>query len=214
MSTPAAPSPGLFLSFEGGDGAGKSTQARLLGEWLARELGLEVVLTREPGGTALGRSLRELVLHGADMDPRTEALLYAADRANHVAEVVRPALARGAVVITDRYLDSSLAYQAGGRELDGEAVRALQMWAVAGLLPRLTFLLDLDPARLPERLTGAPDRLERAGAEFHTRTRAAYLALARRDPQRWRVLDADRPIEAIQADVRGAVGELVRGVGA
>lgn len=214
MNTPTAPLPGLFLSFEGGDGAGKSTQARLLGEWLARELGREVVLTREPGGTALGRTLRELVLHGAEMDPRTEALLYAADRAHHVAAVVRPALARGAVVVTDRYLDSSLAYQAGGRELDGEAVRALQMWAVAGLLPRLTFLLDLDPARLPDRLTSAPDRLERAGSAFHMRTRAAYLALARRDPQRWRVLDADRPIEAIQADVRGAVGELVRGVGA
>lgn len=201
--------PGLFLSFEGGDGAGKSTQSALLAQWLAEECGREVVQTREPGGTELGRTLRNLVLHGDHVDARTEALLYATDRAHHVAEVIRPALARGAVVITDRYLDSSLAYQAGGRELNLTELRELQMWAVGGLLPDMTFLLDLDPALLPQRLTGAPDRLERAGEEFHRRTRAAYLELASAEPQRWRVLDASRGVEQLAEDIRAAVTPML-----
>lgn len=200
---------GLFISFEGGDGAGKSTQSRLLGEWLEESFGVEVVRTREPGGTALGRTLRQLVLHGEDVDPRTEALLYATDRAHHVASLIRPALARGAVVITDRYLDSSLAYQAGGRELDPEQLRDLQLWAVGGLVPDVTILLDLDPALLPQRLTGAPDRLERAGDEFHRRTRDAYLALAAAEPGRWRVIDASGGIDEIAAEIRSAVAALV-----
>ncbi|WP_284251197.1 dTMP kinase [Litorihabitans aurantiacus] len=201
--------PGLFLSFEGGDGAGKTTQLARLAQWLEQEHGREVVRTREPGGTTLGRTLRELVLHGEDVDARTEALLYATDRAHHVASVIRPALERGAVVITDRYLDSSLAYQAGGRELGMSELRDLQMWAVRGLLPRMTFLLDLDPALLAQRLTGEPDRLERAGAEFHRRTRGAFLDLAGAEPERWRVLDAAAPIEDISARIRAEVEPLL-----
>lgn len=202
MSPTAAPA-GLFVSFEGGDGAGKSTQQALLTAWLEESFDREVVRTREPGGTDLGRTLRQLVLHGEHVDARTEALLYATDRAHHVASLIRPALARGAVVITDRYLDSSLAYQAGGRELGMAELRDLQMWAVGGLIPRMTFLLDLDPALLPERLTGSPDRLESAGAEFHRRTRAAFLELAAVEPERWRVLNASDPIETIAAQIRG-----------
>lgn len=197
--------PGLFISFEGGDGAGKTTQSRALAEWIVARTGREVITTREPGGTELGRTLRELVLHGEHVDARTEALLYATDRAHHVASLIRPALDRGAVVLTDRYLDSSLAYQAGGRELSTEDVRWLQMWAVDGLIPHMTFLLDLDPAHLASRLTGAPDRLERAGSEFHRRTRAAFLDLALAEPQRWHVLDASADQHLIAAQIRELV---------
>ncbi len=139
--------PGLFVAFEGGDGAGKSTQSQLLAAWLA-EQGAEVVQTREPGGTTLGRTLRELVLHGQDgsVSPRAEALIFAADRAHHVATVVRPALDRGAVVLTDRYLDSSVAYQGAARQLGHDEVRALSLWAVEGLVPDLTVLLDVSSA--------------------------------------------------------------------
>jgi dTMP kinase len=210
-STPSAPSPnGLFVSFEGGDGAGKSTQARLLGEWL-RGLGREVVLTREPGGTELGVELRNAVLHGDHVDARTEALLYATDRAHHVATVVRPALARGAVVVTDRYLDSSVAYQGSGRDLGADEVESLSLWAVDGLLPALTVLLDLDPVAGRARLTGEPDRLERAGDEFHRRTREAFLGRAAADPGRWLVLDATRPVDELARAVRERVETLVGG---
>ncbi len=200
---PAGPaaSPGVFVSFEGGDGAGKSTQLVRVARWVEEVTGREVVTTREPGGTALGRTLREAVLHGEDLDPRTEALLYATDRAHHVASLVRPALARGAVVLTDRYLDSSVAYQAGGRSLDPDDVERLSLWATGGLLPALTVLLDLPPAVGLARLTGAPDRLERAGADFHARTRQAFLDRAEADPGRWLVLDATRPPDALTAAV-------------
>lgn len=200
--------PGLFISFEGGDGAGKSTQLARLAAWL-RSQGREVVTTREPGGTDLGNQLRDLVLHGEDVDERTEALLYATDRAHHVDTVVRPALARGAVVLTDRYLDSSVAYQGGGRGLTAERVEELNLWAVDGLLPALTVLLDLDPEYLPARLTGAPDRLERAGAEFHARTRAAFLARAAAHPDRIVVIDAAAPVEAIATLIQGHVERLL-----
>ena len=200
----ASPS-GLFISFEGGDGAGKTTQSRTLAEWISSTTGREVITTREPGGTELGRTLRELVLHGEHVDARTEALLYATDRAHHVASLIRPALDRGAVVLTDRYLDSSLAYQAGGRELSVADVRWLQMWAVDGLIPHMTFLLDLDPTHLASRLTGAPDRLERAGSEFHQRTRAAFLALAEAEPERWHVLDASQEPGEIAAQIQAVV---------
>lgn len=202
---------GLFVSFEGGDGVGKSTQSRLLGEWL-EGLGLTVVLTREPGGTELGRVLRREVLHGGHVDPRTEALLYAADRAHHVASLVRPALEAGQVVVTDRYLDSSVAYQGTGRDLGADEVERLSLWATGGLLPRLTVLLDLDPAAGLRRLHARPDRpdrLESAGDDFHRRTREAFLARAAADPGRWLVLDADRPVEAIAADVRARVAALL-----
>ncbi|HZL01820.1 MAG TPA: dTMP kinase [Cellulomonas sp.] len=199
---------GLFVSFEGGDGAGKSTQVSRLGEWV-RSLGREVVLTREPGGTALGLALRDALLHGDHVDPRAEALLYAADRAHHVASVVRPALERSAVVITDRYLDSSVAYQGGGRDLGADEVEKLSLWATHGLLPRLTVLLDLDPESGRTRLTGDPDRLERAGNAFHRRTREAFLTRAAADPGRWLVLDASRGIDELAADVRARVAPLL-----
>src|SRR4051812_40080006 len=198
---------GLFVSFGGGDGAGKSTQARLLGDWL-RGLGREVVLTREPGGTELGVQLRDAVLHGGHVDARTEALLYATDRAHHVATVVRPALARGAAVVTDRYLDSSVAYQGSGRDLGADEVERLSLWAVDGLLPALTVLLDLDPVAGRARLTGEPDRLERAGDEFHRRTREAFLGRAAADPGRWLVLDATRPVDELAEAIRQRVDGL------
>lgn len=199
---------GLFLTFEGGDGSGKSTQVALLTEWLA-EQGRTVVHAREPGGTELGAELREIILHRRGyIAPRAEALLYAADRAHNIATVVRPALESGHIVIQDRYLDSSVAYQGGGRGLTAERVEELNLWAVDGLLPRLTVLLDLDPAQLPARLTGAPDRLERAGAEFHHRTRQAFLERAAAHPERFVVLDAARPVEEIAAEVRERVAAL------
>jgi dTMP kinase len=202
---------GLFISFEGGDGAGKSTQLGLLADSLATDGVREVVCTREPGGTELGRTLRELLLHGSDLDPRTEALLFAADRAHHVASLIRPALARGAAVLTDRYLDSSVAYQAGGRILLAEEVERISLWATQSLLPDLTVLLDLDPVLLTERLVDAPDRLERAGPDFHVRTRQAFLERAAADPARWLVLDAARPREDLAADIRARVDALLAG---
>jgi dTMP kinase len=203
------PRPGSFLSFEGGEGVGKSTQARLLGGWLHDAFGCEVVLTREPGGTALGVELRNAVLHGEDVDERTEALLYATDRAHHVHSLIRPALARGAVVITDRYLDSSVAYQGDGRDLGVDEIEKLSLWATGNLIPQLTVLLDLDPLIGLTRLTGHPDRLERAGDAFHLRIRGAFLARAAADPGRWLVLDAARAIDEIQADIRARVTSVL-----
>lgn len=208
-TSPATPTAsGVFVSFEGGDGAGKSTQSRLLGEWVQAR-GLEVVLTREPGGTALGHLLRDAVLHGDHVDARTEALLYAADRAHHVHSLVRPALERGAVVITDRYLDSSVAYQGSGRDLGAQEVEDLSLWATHGLMPALTVLLDLDPVLGRSRLTGDPDRLERAGDDFHRRTRQAFLDRAAAEPARWLVLDATRPVDEIAAHVRDRMAALL-----
>jgi dTMP kinase len=194
--------PGYFLSFEGGDGVGKSTHSRLLGRWLGEVTGREVVVTREPGGTTLGAQLRNAVLHGDDMDARTEALLYAADRAHHVATVVRPALERGAIVVTDRYLDSSVAYQAGGRELSAEEVERLSLWATRDLLPDVTILLDLDPRAAAGRLSGEPDRLERAGTDFHRRARETFLERAAADRGRWLVVDVSASVDDVQAQLR------------
>jgi dTMP kinase len=201
---------GTFISFEGGDGVGKSTQLRLLAGWLVAR-GCRVVTTREPGGTPLGVDLRQAVMHGGHVSPRAEALIYAADRAHHVATVIRPALDRGAVVLSDRYLDSSVAYQGTGRALGADEVERLNLWAVEGLLPDLTVLLDLDPVVGLTRLTGEPDRLERAGAEFHARTRKAFLDRAAADPHRWLVVDASQPVEAIAKRVHERVAQLVDG---
>lgn len=199
---------GLFVSFEGGDGAGKSTQLERVAVRLAAA-GWAVVRTREPGGTELGKTLRSLLLHGEDLDPRTEALLYATDRAHHVASLIRPALARGAVVLTDRYLDSSVAYQAGGRSLPAEDVERLSLWATGGLLPHLTVLLDVDPQQGLARLTATPDRLERAGDEFHRRTRQAFLDRAAADPVRWLVLDGTRPRDELTAVIEARLRPLL-----
>lgn len=202
---------GLFITLEGGDGSGKSTQAELLREWLTDE-GRTVVRTREPGGTEVGLEIRELVLHHrGDISPRAEALLYAADRAHHIATLVRPALARGEIVVQDRYLDSSVAYQGAGRVLDPTEVRRISEWATEDLLPDLTVLLDLDSASARTRLDAARsryDRLEAEASDFHDRVRSAYLALAEAEPERFLVIDATRPIDGI-AD---AIRERVRGL--
>ena len=176
----------MFISFEGGDGAGKSTQMQLLHDHLVTERSVAedlILTTREPGGTALGESIRELLLHGEDVDVRAEALLYAADRAHHVASLVRPALERGDVVIQDRYLDSSVAYQGAGRELSPEEIAGLSLWAVDGLLPHRTILLDVPTSALDERRgPDDKDRLESAGLEFHEAVRREFLDLAAADP--------------------------------
>lgn len=202
---------GLFITLEGGDGTGKTTQAELLAAWLG-EQGRVVVRTREPGGTAVGIEVREIVLHHrGDIAPRAEALLYAADRAHHIATLVRPALERGDVVIQDRYIDSSVAYQGAGRVLDPEAVRGLSEWATEGLRPDLTVLLDLDAASARARLDSVRtryDRLEAEASAFHDRVRAAYLALAAAEPERFLVLDASAPIDEIQAQIRARVAAL------
>ncbi|RDV45433.1 dTMP kinase [Leifsonia sp. ku-ls] len=198
-------SAGLFITLEGGDGVGKSTQAALLEEWLTAQ-GRTVVRTREPGGTAFGVEVREIVLHHrGDIAPRAEALLYAADRAHHVATLVRPALERGEVVLQDRYIDSSVAYQGAGRVLDAQQIRDLSLWAAEGLLPDLTILLDLDEDTARARLDTARtryDRLEAERSDFHARVRSAYLALAAAEPERFLVVDAARPVEEIAADIR------------
>ncbi|RCK69218.1 dTMP kinase [Desertihabitans brevis] len=200
--------PGLFVVLEGGDGVGKSTQARLLAERLTAA-GHEVVRTREPGGTRLGELVRALLLDPAhtEMAPRTEALLYAADKAQHLAEVVRPAVARGAVVVSDRYVDSMLAYQGAGRVLDAGEVEQVARWATEGLRPDLTVLLDLDPEQAVGSLV-SKDRLEGAGAEFHDRVRQGFLSLAAREPDRYLVLPARRPRDEIAAAVWARVAAL------
>lgn len=199
----------VFIAFEGGDGAGKSTQVAALAGWL-RARGREVVVTREPGGTELGVRIRELLLHGGEVAPRAEALLFAADRAQHVAAVVRPASERGAVVLTDRYVDSSIAYQGAGRDLRAAEVARLSAWATGELVPDLTVLLDVTPetgrARRHDR---AEDRMETEAAEFHARVRAGFLGLAQAEPSRYLVLDAAEPPEALAEAVATRVARLL-----
>ncbi|QOD44560.1 dTMP kinase [Clavibacter zhangzhiyongii] len=207
---------GVFITLEGGDGVGKSTQSALLRGWL-EERGREVVVTREPGGSDLGAEIREIVLHRrGHIAPRAEALLYAADRAHHIETVVRPALDRDAVVLQDRYLDSSVAYQGAGRVLDAGEIRELSLWAAEGLLPDLTVLLDLDQAAARVRLDAARtrfDRLEAERGEFHERVRQAFLALAEAEPDRFLVVDAGRPREEIADVIRMRAAQLL-GAGA
>jgi dTMP kinase len=201
----------LFITFEGGDGSGKSTQLELLVSWL-EERGETVVVSREPGGTDLGLELREIVLHSrGEISPRAEALLYAADRAHNIATKVRPALARGEIVVQDRYLDSSVAYQGAGRVLGGTEIRDLSLWATDSLLPDLTILLDLDEAAGRRRLDGRLrfDRLEAETQDFHSSVRAAYLALAAAEPGRFLVADATEPVEQIAELIRSRVSTLL-----
>ena len=204
--------PGVWITLEGGDGSGKTTQSNLLASWLT-DAGHTVVRTREPGGSEVGQLIRDIVLHHrGDIAPRAEALLYAADRAHHVATVVRPALARGEVVLQDRYLDSSVAYQGAGRVLDATEIRELSLWAAEGALPDLTVLLDLDPAAARVRLDSADkpfDRLEAEKAEFHGRVRDAYLALAAAEPERFLVVDAAASADEIATRIRDRVDELL-----
>ncbi|MFJ6532273.1 dTMP kinase [Microbacterium sp. NPDC091662] len=203
---------GVWITLEGGDGSGKTTQSNLLAEWL-EGTGHTVVRTREPGGSEVGQLVRDIVLHHrGDIAPRAEALLYAADRAHHVATVVRPALERGDVVLQDRYLDSSVAYQGAGRVLDATEIRELSLWAAEGALPDLTILLDLDPAEARARLDSADkpfDRLEAEKAEFHGRVRDAFLELAEAEPNRFLVLDAAAAPETIAERIRARAGALL-----
>ena len=203
---------GLFITLEGGDGSGKSTQLALLVRWL-EESGKTVVVSREPGGTELGVELRDIVLHRrGEMAPRAEALIYAADRAHNIATKVRPALERGDVVVQDRYLDSSVAYQGAGRVLGGDEVRDVSLWATEGLLPDLTILLDLDESTGRDRLADSRtqyDRLEAEQQDFHARVRAGYLELAAAEPGRFLVLDARQDVETIASAIRGRVAELL-----
>jgi dTMP kinase len=203
---------GLFISFEGIDGVGKSTQADLLETWLQSQ-GKTVVRTLEPGGTEVGIEIRKILLHHrGDLTPRAEAALFAADRAHHVASKIRPALERGEVVITDRYFDSSVAYQGAGRELSQTEVRDLSLWAVGGLLPDLTVLLDLpaDVARNRRNGSGTePDRLESEKIEFFERARQAYLDLAKAEPNRFLVIDAAASVDVMQEQIVNRVAGLI-----
>jgi dTMP kinase len=203
---------GLFISFEGIDGVGKSTQADLLEAWL-KEQNKEVIRTLEPGGTDVGVEIRKILLHHkGDLAPRAEAALFAADRAHHVASKIRPALEQGKIVITDRYFDSSVAYQGAGRDLSRTEVRDLSLWAVGGLLPDLTVLLDLpaDEARARRNSSGTePDRLEKEKIEFFETVRSAYLDLAKAEPNRFLVVDASVTVEQMQEVIRDRVAGLI-----
>jgi dTMP kinase len=203
---------GLFITLEGGDGSGKSTQIAYIRKW-CEERGREVVQTFEPGGTDFGKEIREIVLHSrGHITPRSEALLYAADRAHNIATVVRPALERGAVVLQDRYLDSSVAYQGAGRVLDATEIRDLSLWATEGLKPHVTILLDLDPAVSRDRLAAENkrfDRLESEALDFHSRVRESYLDIAREEPERFLIVDATLPREEIRDRIFDRLGTLV-----
>lgn len=194
----------MFVSFEGLDGSGKSTQAELLRARLEAE-GETVLATREPGGTELGEQIRDLVLHGGHVEPWAEALLYAAARAQHVEQVIRPALERGESVICDRYVDSSVAYQGVGRGLGLERVLEINLAAVGGVMPDRTFLLLLDASSVSDRVGSEHDRLEREDEEFHRRVDAGYRELAERFPNRIVVLDGTLPPEKIAEEVHGAL---------
>ncbi|WP_338677516.1 dTMP kinase [Streptomyces sp. SCSIO 30461] len=201
---------GFFIAMEGGDGAGKSTQVDALADWI-RAKGHEVVVTREPGATPIGKRLRSILLDvsSAGLSHRAEALLYAADRAEHVDTVVRPALERGAIVISDRYIDSSVAYQGAGRDLSPTEIARISRWATDGLVPHLTVLLDVSPETARERFTEAPDRLESEPAEFHQRVRAGFLTLAAADPGRYLVVDAGQEPEAVTTVVRHRLDRML-----
>lgn len=201
----------MFIAFEGGDGAGKSTQVRLLAERL-RALGHEPLLTRQPGGTALGQRLRDLVLHGDPMSPRAEALIFAADKAQHVDEVVRPALVAGRAVITDRYTDSSVAYQGAGRDLGAEEVHRLQMWAVDGLVPDLTVIVDITAEEGRRRRGEVHDRLESEADGFHEAVRSHFHALAAAAPDRYLVVDGSADPDGVATQVWRRVEALLAGV--
>lgn len=204
---------GLFVAFEGGDGAGKSTQVRALAGRLAAR-GIEPLVTREPGGTWLGDHVRTLVLDpaSAEIAVRAETLLYAADKAQHVAEVIRPALEAGQVVVCDRYVDSALAYQGAGRGVSLVEVAPVMAWATSGLTPDLTVLLDVLPADGLATIT-SHDRLEAAGAEFHERVRRSFLDLAAAHPARYLVLDARQDVDAIAEQVFAAIEPMLAQVG-
>jgi dTMP kinase len=206
----------MFITFEGPEGSGKTTQIRLLVEWL-RKQGYDVVLTREPGGTDIGNQIRAVLHdpHNTAIDAGAEILLYSADRAQHVAQRIRPALAAGKIVISDRYADSTLAYQGYGRRLDMESLRAITAFATGGLTPDLTLYLDITSEEGLQRKQEGGDewnRLDAEAPEFHERVRAGYLALVTQEPHRWAVIDGDRSVEEVQAEIRARVAERL-GIG-
>ncbi len=199
-----------FIAFEGGEGSGKSTQLAAVAQALTAAGHADVVLTREPGGSPRAEQIRNLILddRSHDLDPRCEALLFAAARADHVTHTVKPALERGAVVLTDRYLDSSVAYQGGARALGEQRVRDLSLWATDGLEPDLTVVLDIDPRQGLARALD-PNRLEAEPLEFHDQVRAAFLRFAHADPDKYVVVAADRPAGDVTQDVLAAIGRIV-----
>ncbi|MEV7908252.1 dTMP kinase, partial [Streptomyces anulatus] len=201
---------GMFIAFEGGEGSGKTTQSRLLAIWL-RDQGFDVVQTREPGSTKVGMRLRAILLDAVHqgLSARSEALLYAADRAEHVEKVIRPALDRGSLVISDRYVDSSLAYQGAGRALDPADVAKINRWATGGLVPDLTVLIDTPPSVGLARLGGAADRIESEPLEFHERVRREFRALAAADPDRYLVVDGTLAQERISLFIHDRMREIL-----
>jgi dTMP kinase len=203
-----APTAGTFIAFEGGEGTGKSTQSKLLKEWLEAR-GEKVVLSREPGGTDLGKDLRKILLghETGAISPRAEALLYAADRAHHVFSVIRPALANGDVVITDRYFDSSIAYQGAGRVLSPGEVARISRWATESLFPTLTIVIDL-PAEIGISRLKNRDRLEAEPIAFHERVRQEFLQIARLDPERYLVVDGTQSIDEIHNEITKRIATL------
>ncbi len=202
---------GTFIAFEGGEGAGKSTQEELLAQWLA-DSGHRVVRTREPGGTPAGEAIRAVLLGNeyAGLDERAEALLFAAARGEHAARVIRPALAAGEVVVCDRYIDSSVAYQGVGRELGAQEVRDLSLWVTRGLLPDVTFVLDVDPVVGLSRVQD-PDRLESEPIEYHRKVRQAFVDIAKAEPDRYLVIDASGSPESIASRIRDRVAAMLGG---
>ncbi|TDD11664.1 dTMP kinase [Nonomuraea diastatica] len=207
---PAEHVPGLFVAFEGGEGSGKTTQSRLIAIWL-RDQGYDVVQTREPGSTKVGMRLRAILLDAAErgLTARAEALLYAADRAEHVEKVIRPALYRGSLVVTDRYVDSSLAYQGAGRALDPEDVSKINAWATGGLVPHLTVLIDTPPQVGLTRLGGAADRIEAEPLEFHERVRKEFRKLAAAAPERYLVVDGTLPAEVLTRQIQDRIHAIL-----
>lgn len=202
---------GLFITFEGVEGSGKSTQIDLLAEFLS-EKGYEVVSTREPGGTAIGDKIRKIVLNPdfTEMDFKAEALLYAANRAQHVAEVIAPALAQGKIIISDRYTDSSLAYQSFGRDLDQKKVENISEWATGGLEPDLTILLDIPADKGLKRTSRSlADRIEQENIDFHDRVSKGFLKLAKKFPKRFKVIDATKDVDQIHQEVVKLVQKLL-----
>lgn len=200
---------GVFIVFEGGEGAGKSTQSGVLAQWVI-EQGRAVTRTREPGGTPAAEAIRDVLLDVSNtgLDDRAEALLFAAARGDHAMRVIRPALTRGDVVVCDRYLDSSVAYQGTGRDLGLEAVRDLSLWATRDLIPDLTIVLDIDPALGLARVE-RPDRLEAEPLSWHARVRQAFVDLAQREPHRYLVVDATADVDQIAARVIDRVRPLI-----
>ena len=200
---------GSLIVFEGGEGAGKSTQEELLAQWL-QDHGKTVVRTREPGGTPAGEAIRTVLLSNeyAGLTDRAEALLFAAARGEHAAQVIRPALETGVIVVCDRYLDSSVAYQGYGRDLGAEYVKNLSLWATQDLVPDLTVLLDVDPTVGLSRVQ-SPDRLESEPIEYHQRVRQAFIEISKADPTRYLVIDANQSKDVIADQIRARVTQLL-----